>query len=100
LTACKASGLLRADFQGVFMKHMWIAALVLAGACASPPAPGMTAAEEKKICRVEDKLGSLTPKRVCETQAYWDAQEAKQAEIVKDTGRSVRANAATTRTSN
>ncbi|HEV7692045.1 MAG TPA: hypothetical protein VGO52_14510 [Hyphomonadaceae bacterium] len=80
------------------MKHVWLAALLLAGACASPPAPGQAAAE-KKICRDQDKLGSLTPKRICETQAYWDAQEEKQAEIVKDTGRSVRANAATTRTS-
>ena len=81
------------------MKHVWMAALLLAGACASPPAPGMAGAEEKKICREDPKLGSLTPKKICETQAYWDAQDAKQAEIVKDTGRSVRANAGTTRTS-
>jgi hypothetical protein len=80
------------------MKHVWMAALLLAGACASPPAPGQAAAE-KKICRDDPKLGSITPKKICQTQAYWDTQDARQAEIAKDAGRNVRANAATTQTS-
>jgi hypothetical protein len=71
------------------MKHVWIAALILSGACASPPAPGLAAAEEKKVCRDEPKLGSLMPVRLCETQAFWDELEARREAGVRDAARHV-----------
>ena len=41
----------------------------------SAPAPGVSApaAEEKKVCRKEQEIGSIMPKRICRTQAEWNA---------------------------
>ncbi|WP_343528687.1 hypothetical protein [Sphingomonas sp.] len=45
--------------------------LALIGQQAEPAAPPV---KEKKICRVEEKTGSrLGAKRICRTQAEWDA---------------------------
>jgi len=39
----------------------------------APAAPATAAAPEKKICRREQEIGSIMPKRTCRTQAEWDA---------------------------
>ena len=40
---------------------------------AAPAAPAVATAPEQKICRKEQEIGSIMPKRTCRTQAEWDA---------------------------
>ena len=40
---------------------------------AAPAAPAVATAPEKKICRKEQEIGSIMPKRTCRTQAEWNA---------------------------
>ena len=40
---------------------------------AATAAPAVATAPEKKICRKEQEIGSIMPKRTCRTQAEWDA---------------------------
>ena len=39
----------------------------------APVASAAPAAPEKKVCRKEQEAGSIMPKRICYTQAEWDA---------------------------
>jgi len=40
---------------------------------AAPAAPAVATAPEKKICRKEQEIGSIMPKRTGRTQSEWDA---------------------------
>jgi len=89
------------------MKLVWAAsaALVLACACTSAPTPApdnVAAAQpaaqpvadgDKKICRSEKMLGSMTPVRVCRTKDEWAA--LRNPSSVKNAERAVRAAGAT-----
>jgi hypothetical protein len=46
------------------------AAAVQPGAASALPAPPV---KERKICRSEYLIGSVTPKRTCKTKAEWNA---------------------------
>jgi hypothetical protein len=45
---------------------------------AEPPSPAPATqtppAKEKKICRTDQLIGSMIPKRVCKTKLEWDGQ--------------------------
>ena len=50
-----------------------------ATAVSNPPPP----AKEKKVCRTDNLIGSIIPKRVCKTRAEWAAQSGtKPAEQI------------------
>jgi len=63
---------------------------------ASSPVPAVSAAPaaaEKKVCRKEQEVGSIMPKRTCRTQAEWDAidrQNGGNAQTMIDDMRSRR----------
>ena len=40
---------------------------------AVPAQPGAAPVKEKKICRTEESTGSIMIKRICHTQAEWNA---------------------------
>jgi hypothetical protein len=48
---------------------------VVAGdqAATAQPAVNVSAAADKKVCKREIATGSVMPKRICKTQAEWDA---------------------------
>jgi hypothetical protein len=87
------------------MKVVWAAsaALVLVCACTSAPqpAPAKAAASkpaaqpvadgDKKVCRSEKVIGSMTPVQTCHTKDEWTAIRNKGAQGVKDAERSLRA---------
>ena len=38
-----------------------------------PPSPA-PAVKERKVCRTDQLIGSMVPRRVCKTRSEWDAQ--------------------------
>ena len=54
----------------------------------APVAAGTQLAPEKKVCRREQELGSIMPKRTCRTQAEWDAiarsQQGTAESVLRD----------------
>jgi hypothetical protein len=55
---------------------------------AAPVAPS-TPVKEKKICRSEEVTGSIMPKRVCRTQAEWNAYQAQIGNRIRDQQRTL-----------
>lgn len=92
------------------------AALVFACACTSSPQPApekaaktasapaktktASADPNRKVCKSETVIGRMVPVQTCHTAAEWDVIKNRQAETVRDAGRSVQSSAGTTPTSN
>jgi hypothetical protein len=54
--------------------------LVSGAANADNPAPAKKDDSQKKICKTEEFVGSMIPKRICMTRADWE----RQAQMDKD----------------
>jgi hypothetical protein len=79
-------------YLGESMPVFIIAALLAAApATDGPAAPAAPAApvKEKKICRSEEVTGSIMPKRVCRTQAEWNAYQAQIGNRIRDQQRTL-----------
>jgi hypothetical protein len=71
------------------MIHVALIAFI-AGAVATEPAPqpatqsaATAGVPEKKVCRRIVVTGSITPKRICHTQAEWNAQAKAEEDSVR-----------------
>ena len=51
---------------------------------ANPAKPAVAPVKEKKICRTEESTGSIMIKRICRTQAEWDAMSQVNRGVTGD----------------